>query len=154
MKLLLLPILTLLIILYPFTLACPSWTEYTNVRYLDLDGDFTDEIIIECKHGIGTGHYIEDMRIYKDKYPELELIFHIRILDSYFNSIYNVGEYWDIVSEVEFTEQTPENKGVRDITVKSKKIYYKNIDKTFDKKEELGIKVYKWNGKRFESENE
>lgn len=142
----------LLLIILIALLICPSvyaWTAYSNVRYLDLDGDFEEEIIIESKHGIGTGHYIEDMRIYKDKYPELELIFHIRTLDSYFNSIYNPGKYWDLVSEVEFTEQTPENKGIRGIIVKSKKIYYKDIDKTFDREEDLGTKVYKWNEKKF-----
>ena len=130
-----------------------SWTEYTNVRYLDLDGDLVEEIIIESKHGAGTGHYIEDMRIFKDKYPELELIFTIRTLDSYFDSIYGSGKYWDIVSEVEFTEPDLEI-GTRNITVKSKKICYKDENKSIDKEEELETKVYKWNGTKFEEENE
>jgi len=130
-----------------------SWTAYTNVRYLDLDGDFAEEIIIESKHGAGTGHYIEDMRIFKDKYPALELIFTIRTLDSYLDSIYGFGKYWDIVSEVEFTEPDLE-VGTRNITVKSKKICYKDENKSVDKEEELETKVYKWNGTKFEEKNE
>lgn len=151
-------VLFLLALILSITLCLPvltyaSWTEYTNVRYLDLDGDLVEEIIIESKHGAGTGHYIEDMRIFKDKYPELELIFTIKTLDSYFDSIYGPGKYWDIVSEVEFTEPDLEI-GTRNITVKSKKIYYKDENKSVDKEEEIETKVYKWNGTKFEEESE
>jgi len=129
-----------------------AWTDYANVRYMDFDGDLENEIIIESRHGAGTGHYIEDMRIYKDQYPKLELIFAVRTLDSYFDPS---SEIFDIVSEVEFSEQTPENEGIRDIVVKSRKIYYKDEqNKVVDKEEELGTKVYKWNGTKFEEENE
>lgn len=128
-----------------------AWTDYAkDIRYIDFDGDLENEIIIESRHGAGTGHCIEDIRVFKDKYPELELIFTIKTLDSHFNSIYAVGKYYDIVSEVEFTEQTPENKGIRDIIVKSKKIYYKDKDnKIVDKEENLGTKIFKWNGESF-----
>ena len=144
----------LVTILFCFvTPAYPSWIEHAKTQYIDLDGDFIDEIIIESKHGAGTGHCIEDMRIFKDKYPELELIFTIRTLDSYFDSIYGPGKYWDIVSEVEFTEPDLEI-GTRNITVKPKKIYYKDENKFVEKEEELETKVYKWNGVKFEQENE
>lgn len=128
-----------------------SWTEYKNIRYMDMDGDLANEIIIESKHGAGTGHYIEDMRIFKDNYPELELIFSIRTLDEY--SLEPQYRY-AIVSDVEFTEQTPENKGIRDIIVKSKKIYYKDEEnKVVDKIENLGTKIFKWNGMDFAEDN-
>ena len=79
--------LTLLVLLSPliFFLIMPvyaSWTEYKNIRYMDLDGDLTEEIIIEAKHGAGSNHYLEDMRVFKDKYPELELIFSISAFKS------------------------------------------------------------------------
>jgi len=125
-----------------------SWTEYGNIHYMDFDGDLMDEIVIKAKHGVGSGHYIEDMRIFKDKYPELELIFSIRTLDRYFG--FESPNSYDVVSDVKFTEQTPENKGIRDIIVKSKKIYYKDEEnKIVDKEEDLGIKIFKWNGKTF-----
>lgn len=118
-------IITILVCLFSLTAPiqlCLSWTEYTNVRYMDFDGDLVDEVIIECRHGAGTGHYIEDVRIFKDAYPELELIFTIRTLDSTFGFSGEEEKYnCDIVSDVKFTEQTPENKGIRDIIVKIKK---------------------------------
>lgn len=127
-----------------------SWTEYLNVRYMDFDGDFADEVIIECKHGVGIGHYIEDIRIFKDKDPELELIFTIETLDSHSGYISPNFPAQDVVSDVEFTEPTIENKGIRDIIVKSKKIYYKDEDsKIVDRIEDLGTKTFKWNGKAF-----
>lgn len=134
--------------------AYPSWTEYNGIRYLDLDGDLTDEIIIEAKHGAGSNHYIEDMRIFKDKYPELELIFTIRTLDSYFGL--EANNNYNIVSDVKFTEQTPENNGIRDIVVTSKKIYFKDKDnKIVDKEEDLGTKTYKWDTAKFiENQNQ
>ena len=126
-----------------------KWTEYKNIRYMDLDGDLTEEIIIEAKHGAGSNHYLEDMRVFKDKYPELELIFSIRTLDSTYgfepSSHYNCDE----ISEVHFTEPNLEN-GKRDIIVKTKKIYYKDENnKTVDKEEDLGTKIFKWNGQSF-----
>jgi hypothetical protein len=103
---------------------------------------------VESKHGAGTGHYIEDMRIFKDKYPELELIFTVRMLDSYFGL--DASNNYNIVSNVKFTEQTPENKGIRDIIVESRKVYFKDSDnKIIDKEEDLGTKIFKWNGKAF-----
>ena len=123
---------------------CLSWTEYFNIRYMDLDGDLAEEIIIESKHGAGSNHYIEDMRIFKDKYPELELIFAVRTLDSYFGL--DAPNNYNIVSSVKFTEQTPENKGIRDIIVESKKAYFKDSDnKIIDKEEDLGTKIFKLN---------
>lgn len=125
-----------------------AWTEYKNIKYLDLDGDLANEIIIESKHGAGSNHYIEDMRIFKDNYPQLELIFSIRSLDSYFGL--EVPNNYNIVSDVRFTEQTPENKGVRDIIVASKRVYFKDEEnKVIDKEEDLGAKVFKWNGKSY-----
>ncbi len=133
--------LLLILILWFVTPAYSSWTEYNNIRYLDLDGDLADEIIIESKQGAGSNHYIEDMRIFKDKYPELELIFTVRILDSYFGL--KAPNNYNIVSDVNFTEQTPENKGIRDIIVASKKVYFKDKEnKVIDKEEDLGTKVF------------
>lgn len=142
-------------ILMSVIIFCPlipaySWTEYKNVRYMDLDGDSTNEIIIEAKHGAGSNHYIEDMRIFKDNYPELDLIFSIRTVDSTYGfkpaSPYNC----DIISAAQFTEQTPENNGIRNIIVTSKKISYKDEgNKVIDKEEDLGTKIFRWNGKAF-----
>jgi len=127
--------------------AYSSWTEYEDVRYLDLDGDLTDEIIIESKHGAGIGHYIEEMRIFKDEYPHLRLIFEIRTLDEY---SLELPYCYATVSEVKFTEQTLENKGVREIIVKPRKIYYKDCkNKVVDKEEKLETKEFKWDGKNF-----
>lgn len=140
--------LLLILILWFVTPAYSSWTEYKDIRYLDLDGDLADEIIIESKHGAGTNHYLEDMRIFKDKYPELELIFTVRILDSYFGL--KAPNNYNIVSGVKFTEQTPKNKGIRDIVVTTEKVYFKDRDnKIVDKEEDLGAKVFKWNGKSY-----
>lgn len=109
---------------------------------MDLDGDFTEEIILKTKHGVGSGHYIEDMRIFKEKYPELELIFSVRTLDSTFGFSDEMKKYnCDIVSEVEFTEPDAED-GARSIIVKSKKITYKDSSKAIEQEEELGTKTY------------
>lgn len=146
--------LTLPILLSPliFSLLIPvyaSWTEYKNVRYMDLDGDLTDEIIIEAKHGAGSNHYLEDMRIFKDKYPELELIFFIRTLDSTYGFESSLHYNCDEISEVHFTEPNLEN-GERDIIIKTKKIYYKDQNnKIVDKEEDLRTKIFKWNGQSF-----
>lgn len=125
-----------------------SWTEYADIKYIDLDGDASDEIIIESHHGAGSNHYIEDLRIYKDAYPELKLIFHIRTLDRYFGNFVDFIPQ-DTISEVKFSNQNPKD-GTRDIIVKSKRFYYKDPEcKILNKEEDLGHKVYKWNGDVF-----
>jgi len=128
-----------------------------KVGYIDIDGDFINEIIIKKQYGAGSNHYLEDLRIFKDSEDkkELKLIFHIVTLDSTFGFSGESKQYnCDIVSKVEFTEPNPKD-GTRDIIVKSKKIYYKDDEsKVIDKEEELGTKVYKWNGTKFEEENE
>ena len=136
-------ILGLTFLLFKPTYA--SWTEYKPARYMDLDGDFKNEIIIETKNGAGSGHYIEVMRIFKDDYHNLKLIFEIFTLDSVFGE----GPGNDDISTVEFTEQNPQT-GLRDIIVKSKRIYYKDDqNKIIDREEEQGSKIFKWNGKVF-----
>lgn len=126
-----------------------AWTEYKSVRYIDLDGDLANEIIIESKHGAGLGHYIEDIRIFKDKYPGLELIFTERTLDNCFVDEYN----YEVVSTVEFLEPNPKS-GIRDIITKTEKKYYKdNEHKVFERKEDLGTKVFRWNGIKFAETN-
>lgn len=148
MKILIIASLVSILIAYPFIQAYSSWTDYKNVHYMDLDGDLVNEIIIETKHGAGSNHYIEDMRIFKDKYPELELIFTVTTLDSYFGL--EASNNYNIVSDVKFTEQTPENKGIRDIVVTAKKVYFKDKDnKIIDKKEGLRIRTFKWDGTNF-----
>lgn len=140
--------LLLSLFLVVYNLAHASWAEYKNVRYMDMDGDLADEIIVESKQGAGTNHYIEDMRIFKDNYPQLELIFSIKTLDSYFGL--EAPNNYNIVSDVKFTEQTPENKGFRDIIVTSKKVCFKDKEnKVFDREEALGTKVFKWDGKSY-----
>ncbi|MFH0763485.1 MAG: hypothetical protein V1927_00580 [Candidatus Omnitrophota bacterium] len=126
-----------------------AWTEYKNIRYVDLDGDSADEIVIESKHGAGYGHYIEDVRIFKDAYPALELMFTQRTLDSY-----SVDEYnYDVVSIVEFSEPN-QKSGIRDIMTKTEKKYYKdNEHKVFDRTEDLGTKIFKWDGVKFGEAN-
>ncbi|MDD4352802.1 MAG: hypothetical protein PHU71_07570 [Candidatus Gracilibacteria bacterium] len=130
------------------SLTYASWSEYKNIRYMDVDGELggQDEIIIESKHGAGTGTYVEHMRIFKDDFPDLKLIFHIQTLESYFGP----PEYnYDEVSEVKFTEPSPKG-GSRDIAVHSKTIYYKDAEhKVVDREEDAGVKVFKWNGKKF-----
>lgn len=154
MKISIITVLLLILILCP-SMQAYSWTNYKNVRYMDVDGDLADEIIIEAEHGAGSNHYIEDMRIFKDKYPELELIFSIRTLDSSFGFYGKMKQYnLDIVSEVEFTKPNSES-GVRDIIVHSKKIYYKDSEnKIIDREKDLGVKVYKWNGSKYEKVNQ
>lgn len=133
-------------------LSAPAYsleTEYEPARYMDMDGDLADEIIVEARQGAGSNHYVEDMRIFKDESHELKLIFSIKTLDSSYgfepSSPYNCNE----VSEVEFTEQNLKN-GTRDIIVKTKKIYFKDGEnKVVDKEEDLGIKVFKWDGKSY-----
>ena len=126
-----------------------SWTEYKDARYIDLDGDFLPEIIIESKQGVGLGHYVEIMRIFKedDKLEGLRRIFVITTLDSSFGGVLYKPDF-DVISEVEFTE--PDIKtGARDIIVKSRKIYYKDENKTIDKEMDLGTVIYKWDGENF-----
>ena len=146
MKSLLLSTLILLLILCSYSPVYSSWTEYRDIRYIDLDGDFINEIIIESEHGTGSNHYLEDLRIFKDTYPELKLIFHTHALDRTFGFVGDMKQYnCDIVSEIEFTEPNPEN-GTRNIVIKSKKIYYKDEqNKVVDREEDLGSKIYKWN---------
>lgn len=128
--------------------AYASWSEYKNIRYMDVDGELggQDEIVIESKHGAGTGTYVEHIRIFKDNFPDLKLIFHIQTLESYFGP----PEYnYDEVSEVKFTEPSPKG-GSRDIAVHSKTIYYKDAEhKVIDRVEDLGIKMFKWDGSKF-----
>ncbi|MBU4509721.1 hypothetical protein KJ830_01605 [bacterium] len=157
-------ILIAIVVLYPFALAYSSWEAYKDVErinidgdfkvgYIDVNGDFINEIIIEKQYGAGSNHYLEDLRIFKDLEGnrELELIFYIVTLDRTFGFSGEMKQYnCDIVSKVEFTDQTPENNGIRDIIVKSKKIYYKDKNnKIIDKEEGLGTKIFKWNGKTF-----
>lgn len=150
MKSLLLSTLILLFILCSYSPVYSSWTEYGDIRNIDLDGDFINEIIIESKHGAGSNHYLEDLRIFKDTYPELKLIFHIHTLDRTFGLPDDMKQNnCDVVSEIEFTEPNIEN-GARNIVIKSKKIYYKDKqNKAVDREEDLGSKIYKWNGEAF-----
>lgn len=123
-----------------------------KVGYIDIDGDFINEIIIEKQYGVGSNHYQEDMRIFKDPTgnEELELIFYIVTLDSTFGFSGESRQCnCDIISEVEFSEPDI-NSGLRDIIVKSKKIYYKDDEnKIIDKEEDLWIKTFKWDGMFF-----
>ena len=127
-----------------------AWTEYTQVSHMDLTGDQTDEIIIKAKHGAGLGHYIEDVRIFKDNYPNLDLIFQVRTLDSTFGFQGEMSKYnCDIISTVKFGKPDLK-KDTRDIVVKTKKIYYKDDEnKVIDREMDLGTKIYKWNGRLF-----
>ena len=133
----------LIVLLFP-AIVFASWKEHTDVSYLDLDGDLVNEIIIESNHGAGSNHYIEDLRIFKDVYPELKLIFHTRTLDRTFGFDGEKGKYnYDIVSQVKFTEPNAQS-GTRDIVVKSKKTYYKDKEqKVVDREEDLGTRIYK-----------
>jgi hypothetical protein len=113
---------------------------------MDVDGEAGDELIIETKHGAGTGTYVEDMRIFKDNYPDLKLIFHIKTLESYFGS---PDDSYDEMSEVKFTDPSPKD-GTRDIVVHSKTIYYKDTEhKVVDREEDAGVKVFRWDGSKF-----
>ena len=142
--------LIILITLLCFNGTVYAWTEYKNIRYMDLDGDLANEVIIEARHGAGSNHYIEDMRIFKDNYPKLDLIFTVRTLDSTYGFKHPSPYNCDIISSVEFTEPTIQNNGVRDIVVKSKKISYKDDEnKVIDKDEILGTKIFKWDGMKF-----
>ena len=125
-----------------------AWTEYKKVSYMDLDGDFQDEVIIEAGHGAGTNHYLEDMRIFKDEHHEFKLIFHIWTLDSTFG-LEDPANNFDIVSEVRFLEPTIDN-GNRSIIVDTKKVFYKDTEKkTISRKDDLGSELYEWNGNSF-----
>lgn len=130
--------------------AYSSWMAYKNIRHMDLDGDFHDEIIVETKHGAGSNHYIEDLRVFKDKYPNLDLVFTVRTLDSNFGFEPSMKQYnFDVVSDVKFTEPNPQN-GRREIIVKSKKVHYKDTEnKIIDKQEDLRTKIFQWNGDVF-----
>ena len=104
-------------------------------------GHFVNEIVIESKHGAGSGHYMEIMRIFKEaeKSEGLDLIFKMTTLDS----IFGYGPGSEEISTVEFTEPNADN-GLRDIIVKSKQIYYKDEEnKIVDREEDLGTKIYK-----------
>jgi len=131
------------------TLALSAWVEYSNAEYLNLDGESGDEIILTSKHGVGSNHYVEDMRIYKDLYPELKLIFSVKTLDSNYGfaspSPYNYNE----VSGVKFSD--PNNKtGARDIIVETRKIYFKDSEnKSSDKEEKARKEIFTWNGINF-----
>jgi len=52
--------------------AYAAWNEHQSVEYVDLvnnKDDFQDtEIILKSRHGAGTGHYVEMLRIYKDTF--------------------------------------------------------------------------------------
>jgi hypothetical protein len=127
--------------------AYATWTDYEDARYLDLDGDFLPEIIIKSHHGAGSGHYVEMLRIFKeaDESADLRCIFMTTTLDS----IFGYGPGNDDISIVEFTEPNIDT-GLRDIIVKSKKIYYKDDkNKVVGREEDLGTKIYKWNGDRY-----
>jgi hypothetical protein len=128
-----------------------AWTEYKETSYADLDGDLQPEIIVKSNHGAGIGHYIEMMRIFKETEPlrELSLIFMTRTLDSY-TTLPNKEPDFDIINEVKFTEQNVKN-GAKDIIVRSQKVCYKDENKAIDKKEDFGVKIYKWDGKTYKA---
>jgi hypothetical protein len=123
-----------------------TWSEYKSVQYMDFDGDLVDEIIIKTAHGAGSGHYIENVRIFKDDGAEFELIFMETTLDSYFG--YGTHNN-DTVTSIEFSEPNIES-GIRDIVTKTETRYYKDNDhEVFDRKEDLGAKVFRWDGAKF-----
>src|SRR5215216_6297043 len=146
-KVLILPLLFSVILVGT---AYSSSIEYNPARYLDCTGDLTDEIIIKAKHEAGSNHYIEDIRIFQDKYPHLDLVFEARTLDRTFDFEKEMSKHnCDIVSTVEFAEPDLK-KGTRDIIVKTKEIYYKDDEnKVVDRTVPLETKVYKWNGKSY-----
>jgi len=154
------------IIFYTIQKAYPSWQAYKDIEamaldgeakvgYIDIDGDFNPEIIIQKQYGAGSGHYIEDLRIFKDPEGEreLKLIFYITTLEKFFG--YDIeGIAKDYVSKVEFSDPDSKN-GLRKIYVKSYIIYYNTSEWQDDDEsnikevEDLGNKIYRWNGEKF-----
>jgi hypothetical protein len=136
-----------------FSLLCPqllfAWSEYKNTSHMDFDGDQSEELIIETKQGVGLGHYVEDMRIFKDDGSELKLIFEIKTVDEYFID----GNHFKILSDVTFSEPD-KTTGLRTIAIASKKIYFKDDEnKVISKEESLGTKIFTWNGKTYLEED-
>lgn len=131
------------------SLSLASWAEFSNVSHdIDFDGDFVNEIIVESKHGAGTGHYIEQMRIYKDEFPEMKLLFSIRTVDKIWGTPKEGPLGSAIISDVEFTEQDGTN-GLRDIIVKTKEVIYKDDLGTIEKEQNFFEYVFQWDGKVF-----
>ena len=154
------------LILFPFVSAYPLWQAYNDigdialdgefkVGYIDIDGDFNPEIIIQKGYGAGSGHFVEDLRIFKDPEgeKELKLIFYVTTLEKFFgHDIEGVAK--DYVSKVEFSDPDPKS-GLRDLYVKRHITYYKTSEWQDDDEsnikevEDLGVKTYEWNGEKF-----
>jgi len=117
----------------------------SKVGYIDMDGDFTYEVLMKESISAGSGHYVEIMRLFKrNENRDLYQIFSIRTLDSYFGYDEIEGIPNDDISVIEFTEPDIETN-LRDIIVKSKTVYYKdNKSKIIEKEKNLGTKIYKW----------
>lgn len=123
----------------------------SKVGYIDIDGDFTYEVLMKETIPAGSGHYVEMLRLFKrDGNRNLYQIFSIRTLDSYFGYDEVEGIPNDDISVIEFTEPDIET-GLRDIIVKSKTVYYEDSEsRIIEKEEDLETKVYKWHEERRE----
>ncbi len=136
-----------LLLLLGIASYCFAWSEYENYTYLDFDGDSLDEIIVESRTVVDDNHYREDMRIFKDELPEWKLIFHAQTMDSTFRI--PGKENTEVISEVKFKRPDPEDSRMY-IVVKTRKIYYRDtMNKRPSKLEDVGTKIYMWDGTVF-----
>ncbi len=121
-----------------------AWKDNTGVRLEDLDGDYVDEVILTSASSGGTGIGHEEMRIFKDKDPTLELIFYIEIVDEYDLQMNHVKKE----AQVTFSEINPKT-GAKDIIVATKEIEYEKEGMPVNKTTDLGKKRFIWNGKKY-----
>lgn len=121
-----------------------AWKDNKDVRFEDLDGDYTSEVILTSMSSGGTGVGHEEMRIFKDKDPNLELIFYIETVYEYDLQMNHVKKE----AQVTFSEINPKT-GAKDIIVSIKEIEYEKEGKPVNKTTDLGKKRFIWNGKKY-----
>lgn len=145
-----------------------SWNEYKDIEFKNLlfyEG-IGEEIIIRNKIGVGTGHYVEQMRIFVDEGRELKLIFSIKTHDEHIRSGFFPDEHVVFISDINFVNMN--KKGQADIIVKVTKYnlevkYEENKDGKREKsrflwsgkvlkEKSLGEMIFKWNGEHYELE--
>ena len=136
-------ILFLILLLFPAELSF-AWRKQKDVRFEDLDGDYVGEIILVSGESGGTGTYREEMRIYKDKNPELELIFQIETLHDYGHQMNRGREE----SQVTFLEDAYKS-GMKDILVTHKHIIYEEKGVSINETIDSGEQIFVWDGTKY-----
>jgi hypothetical protein len=140
-----------LLIVLVFNLPAQAYYHeyHKDVEFIDLihgEGEGPELIVYDTK-GLGSGHYIETVRIYVNEYPDLRLIFQLVTLQRHMNTAWYPGQ--NIAFAQEFQIETRED-GVSDILVDiSKRIYEGEYGDELTKVEHWGQMRFVWDDEHY-----